>query len=183
MSSSPTIYRDGFSQNYDRRPIRMPAVQGQMGKSYITQVQVLDILLGKAIRLLMSNMAKSLNSCLWQTRKLAIITLVEKTRTKLVSVFFFKCKGEDLHMTVSVTSRVLSALQEFEDKSCQMTVQDFCALCCLVRTLALMSYDVGLGELVVLAMASHRYSMFPCVYGPQRQRATERNILQYVLQL
>lgn len=41
----------------------------------------------------MSNMAKSLNSCLWQTRKLAIITLVEKTRTKLVSVFFFQVQG------------------------------------------------------------------------------------------
>lgn len=131
----------------------------------------------------MSNMAKSLNSCLRQTRKLAIIALVEKTRTKLASVFFFSSARAKIFKWLSVTSRVLSALQEFEDKSCQMTVQDFCALCCLVRTLALMSYDVGLGELVVLVMASHRYSMFPCVYGPQRQRATERNILQYVLQL
>lgn len=59
-------------------------------------------------------------------------------------MFFFKRTGEDLQMTVSVTPRVLSALQELEDKSRQTTVQDFGTLCCLVRTPALMSYDVGL---------------------------------------
>lgn len=98
---------------------------------------------GKQYEFLTSNMTKSLNSCLWVARKLSIIVLIEKTRKKLAN-YFFKRNGEGLQMTGSVMPWVLSVLQELNDKSCQMMVQDFGLFRCLVHTPVLVPYDVDL---------------------------------------
>lgn len=56
----------------------------------------------------------------------------------------FKRNPEGGQMTASIMPRLLYMLQELEEKSRQVTIQDFGTVCCLFRTYALTSYDIDL---------------------------------------
>lgn len=68
-------------------------------------------------------MAECLNSCLRDEQKLPIVTLIEKTRTKLAD--FFSTQAGEYPNNGLVTSWLLSMLQELQEKCREMTFKIF----------------------------------------------------------